>query len=108
VGFTHKKAGKDACAQHFSKCTGRMASVPSACESMENHALGACHLFLGPHSLIFRRFRSSSSNNLPRNLGTKFFPLVTLMRPLESSFLVFLSLHKSWDVLDLPICMISS
>ena len=43
-----------------------------------------------------------------RTLGTKFLPLVSLIRPLESSFLVLLSRHNSSDVLDLPICMISS
>jgi len=67
------------------------------------HALGAWHTFPDPVSPIFRRFKSSSSNNLPRNLGTKFLPPVSLLRPFESSFLVFLILHKSLDVLVLPI-----
>jgi len=37
-------------------------------------ALGAWQCFPGRVSPIFRRFRSSSSNNMPRNLETKFHP----------------------------------
>jgi len=67
----------------------------------ENHVLGAWYCFSGPVSPIFCHFRSSCSNNLPWNLGTEFLPLVSLTSPLESSILVFLSIHKSSDVLDL-------
>jgi hypothetical protein len=35
-------------------------------------------------------------------MGAEFLPVVSLLRPLESSFFVFLNLHNSLDVLDLP------
>jgi len=92
------KAGKDVCAPRF--CMHRrMANTLGACESMANHALGAwlvkscprhffhmlvaCCLFLGPNSLIFHPFRFLFSNNLPRNLKTKFLPLVNPPRLLN-------------------------
>ena len=76
--YTHKKSRK----RHFlPTCFGFTRRT--------SHALGACVCIPSPNSPFFRCFRCFLPNNLPRDSGTKFLPLQSLVRPLESSFFIF-------------------
>jgi len=72
------------------------------------HALGVCVGISGPNSPFFYRFRCFSPNNvwgsrnwIPPSCKV-YWGLLNLLSWSSQS------LHKSSDVLDLPICMISS
>jgi len=84
VGFTQHRSRKRRLRPPFLNARG-------ACECTPKHALGAWCLFLGPNSPIFRCFRSSSSNNLPRNLRNIIPPIY---KSLEASWIIILGFPK--------------
>jgi len=64
---THEREAKP-CSRRMDNALSAWHALP--CDGHIVHVLGTWCCFLGPNSLVFRRFRYSSSNNLRRNLGT--------------------------------------